>query len=150
MGKESIGLVIQGISALAGSYVQYQAGQTQARIAEQNAAISSSEAINTLKEHQFEAETKRKEAKKAVSALRAAEGKSGFQQTGTAAWLQAETLSEYEQDAAAILAQGISKSQSLMGKSGIYGKQARAYATGGQLSAAATLLSGVSNAIKIS
>lgn len=150
MGKESIGLAIQGISALAGSYVQYQAGQAQAQIAEQNAAMAANEAINTLKEYQFEAESKRKEAKKTVAALRALEGTSGFQQTGTAAWLQADTMSEYEQDAAAILAQGVSKSQALMGKSGIYGQQAKSYATGGQLSSAATLLSGISNAIKIS
>lgn len=150
MGKEAIGLAIQGVSALAGSYVQYQAGQAQAKVAEQNAAVTTNEAINTLNEYSFEASTKRKEAAKAVSALRAKEGSSGFAQTGTAAWLQETTLSEYEKDAQAILAQGISKSSSLMSRAGIYTQQAKSAITGGQLSSAATLLSGVSNAIRIS
>jgi hypothetical protein len=64
--------------------------------------------------------------------------------------LQETTLSEYEKDAQAILAQGISKSSSLMSRAGIYTQQAKSAITGGQLSSAATLLSGVSNAIRIS
>lgn len=147
--SENIGLAIQGLSALAGSYVQYQAGQNQAKIANFNARIATDEAINALNEYSFEASKKRKEGAKALAAMRAKEGRSGFQQTGTAAWLQEDTLSEYEKDAAAILAQGMTKSKMFMSRAGIYSQSAKDSSTAGIWNSGATLLQGVSNAIKI-
>ena len=148
--SEYVGLAVQGVSALAGAYSQYKAGQKQAEIAQSNVSLTTEEAVNTINEYSFEASKKRDEGKRAVASLRAAEAHAGFQQTGTAAWLQEETMSEYEKDAQAIFVQGLNRSKATMGRAGIYAQQGKVASTAGAWNSAATLLNGVSNAIKIS
>jgi hypothetical protein len=140
---------VQAGATVASTINQYRAGRDASDIAEQNMNLTRIEAENTLKEYSFEAEGTRTTARKAVAALRAQEANSGFAQSGTAAWLQQDTMSEYEKDAMAIMAQGLSKSKSLMQKANIYGKQADTYLNSGYWNASGTLLNGVSNAIKI-
>ena len=132
-------------ATLFSAYSSIQQGKASQDIGNYNQAVMGQEAVAAESEAAYDAKLKREAGIRAVATMRAQEAKSGFVQLGTPSWVQEETASEYEKDAAAILAQGMTKASTLRSKGNIYGMQGAAAARGGSLSATGTLLQGAAN-----